>query len=282
MSIRAISRVIQGQTTSDGAGVRLKRLIGQPQLPMLDPFLLFDAFGSDQPQEYIGGFPAHPHRGFETVTYLLNGRLKHEDNAGNKGLIEAGGIQWMTAGRGTIHSEMPAQQEGLLQGFQLWINLPASHKMTAVQYQEFNSEQLPIECHDNGVAIKVLAGATPRGTRSPVQQALTEACYLDIRIPPGQQLQQPSKPHHHVFLYLIKGPALIPGRCELQHALQSNELAILGPGEQILIQASDKPVQGLLASAKPLNEAIARRGPFVMNTHQELQQAFEDYKLGRF
>jgi hypothetical protein len=204
MSNRTVEKIIHGQATSDGAGVQLVRMIGQPQLMELDPFLLLDAFRSDNPDDYIAGFPAHPHRGFETVTYLLNGRMKHRDNAGNEGVIEPGGIQWMTAGRGIVHSEMPEQQDGMLAGFQLWINLPASHKMTAPAYQEHSAGEIPLERRD-GTEIRVISGTTSGGTSGPVSQPLTEPLYLDVLLAPGAVFEEPLSAQHSAFIQVIDG-----------------------------------------------------------------------------
>ena len=189
MNIRKVQQIITGQATSDGAGVELVRVIGQPALMELDPFLLLDAFRSDNPDDYIAGFPPHPHRGFETVTYLLNGRMRHKDNAGNEGVIEPGGIQWMTAGKGIVHSEMPEQQDGMLEGFQLWINLPSSHKMTAPAYQEHDAEHIPTESR-NGSVIKVISGKTSQGTTGPVSQPLTDPLYLDVSLQPDTDFDE--------------------------------------------------------------------------------------------
>mgnify|MGYP000641611917 CR=1 FL=1 len=183
--IREIVTTTPGMPATDGAGVRMTRIIGTPQLDMLDPFLLLDCFESDRPEDYIGGFPSHPHRGFETVTYLLAGRMRHKDNAGNEGVIEPGGVQWMTAARGIVHSEMPEQQAGLLEGFQLWVNLPAEHKMDSPAYQEHGADEIPVETRDGDVRVRVIAGETAHGTRGPVVQPLIEPLYLDVELPPG-------------------------------------------------------------------------------------------------
>ena len=200
---RAVSKVVRGLPTTDGAGVELTRVIGQPELPMLDPFLLLDAFRSDRPDDYIAGFPPHPHRGFETVTYLLEGRMRHQDNAGHEGVIEPGGIQWMTAARGIVHSEMPEQQEGLLEGFQLWVNLPAAHKMDAPAYQEHAAAAIPMEEREGGVRVRVITGQTSRGTRGPVVQPLTEPLYLDVTLPPGAAFSEPVPKGYNGFIYVI-------------------------------------------------------------------------------
>ena len=204
-SQRKVSRIIRGMPATDGAGVELTRVIGQPALPMLDPFLLLDAFRSDKPEDYLAGFPPHPHRGFETVTYLLAGRMRHRDNAGHEGVIAPGGIQWMTAGRGIVHSEMPEQEDGLLEGFQLWVNLPAAHKMDHPGYQEFPAEQIPVESREGGIEVRVIAGVTSQGTRGPVVQPLTEPLYLDVRVPAGGQFTERLPAAYTAFVYVIQG-----------------------------------------------------------------------------
>ena len=204
MTSRKATHIINGQPTTDGAGVDLVRVIGQAALAELDPFLLLDSFRSDDPDDYIAGFPSHPHRGFETVTYLLNGRMRHRDNTGNEGVIEPGGIQWMTAGRGIVHSEMPEQTDGMLEGFQLWINLPSSHKMTAPAYQEFDATQIPLETRP-GARIRVLAGSTSQDTRGPVTQPLTDPLYLDVELDAQTRFEETLPDGHNAFLFVIGG-----------------------------------------------------------------------------
>jgi len=280
MNTRRVESIISGQATSDGAGVDLVRMIGQPALMDLDPFLLLDAFRSDDPNDYIAGFPAHPHRGFETVTYLLNGRMRHRDNAGNEGVIEPGGIQWMTAGRGIVHSEMPEQQDGLLAGFQLWINLPAAHKMTTPGYQEYAESDIPLETRD-GASIRVIAGTTSRGTTGPVSQPLTEPLYLDVALQSGASFEETLPHRHSAFIQVIEGDIGIAGDGPAS-TLARDQLAVLGNGDRVIAQAGATPARFLLIAGKPLNEPIARAGPFVMNTAAELRQAFSDYQSGRF
>ncbi len=280
MNTRPVEKIINGQATSDGAGVELVRMIGQPALMELDPFLMLDAFRSDDPQDYIAGFPAHPHRGFETVTYLLNGRLRHRDNRGNEGVIEAGGIQWMTAGRGIVHSEMPEQEDGLLAGYQLWINLPAAHKMTQPAYQEHDAAQIPLETRA-GASVKVVAGTTSQGTAGPVKQPLTEPLYLDVALQPGALFEEALPAGHNAFIQVIEGELSIVDD-DRSSTLKRDQLAILGNGERVIVRAAEQPARFLLVAGKPLNETIARAGPFVMNTEAELRQAFSDYHSGRF
>jgi len=281
MSNRTVEKVISGQATSDGAGVQLVRMIGQPQLMELDPFLLLDAFRSNNPDDYIAGFPAHPHRGFETVTYLLNGRMRHRDNAGNEGVIEPGGIQWMTAGRGIVHSEMPEQQDGMLAGFQLWINLPASHKMTAPAYQEHNLSEIPLERRD-GTQIRVISGTTADGTSGPASQPLTDPLYLDVLLPPGAVFEEPLNAQHNAFIQVINGAVSLLANDQSRVNLGRDQLAVLSKGDKVIVHNRDQESRFLLVAARPLNESVARAGPFVMNTEAELRQAFSDYQRGEF
>ncbi|MES9825179.1 MAG: pirin family protein [Candidatus Thiodiazotropha endolucinida] len=273
---RGIKQVVVGQETSDGAGVRLTRVIGGPQLPQFDPFLLLDHFVSDDPDDYIGGFPPHPHRGFETVTYLLAGQVEHRDNAGHTGLLETGGVQWMTAGRGVIHSEMPQQQDGLLLGFQLWVNLPAGEKMIDPRYQEFDRQAIPLEVRSDGVEVRVVAGQTSRQTRGPVSELVTPVLFYDITLPAGTRFEESLPETYNSFVHLIEGTVSIDGT-----VLEVNSLAVLDQGDSIEITAQE-PSRILLVAGQPLHEPIARRGPFVMNSEAELQQAFNDYQEGRF
>ncbi len=279
---RSITRVIKGMPATDGAGVELTRVIGQPALSMLDPFLLLDAFRSDQPEDYIAGFPPHPHRGFETVTYLLAGRMRHKDNAGHEGVIEAGGIQWMTAGRGIVHSEMPEQENGLLEGFQLWVNLPAGHKMDAASYQEYPAGQIPLESREGDVEVRVITGTTSQGTTGPVVQPMTEPLYLDIRVPAGREFVETLPASHNAFIYVIEGPVSTTHENGQVIQLVRDDLGILSDGDAIKLKAGENGARFLLIAGKPLGEPVARGGPFVMNTRAEIQQAFEDYEQGRF
>ena len=282
MDRRYVSRVIRGMPATDGAGVELTRVIGQPALPMLDPFLMLDAFRSDKPGDYIAGFPPHPHRGFETVSYLLAGRMRHEDNAGHAGVIEPGGVQWMTAGRGIVHSEMPEQEAGLLEGFQLWVNLPATHKMDPPAYQEHSVDTIPEEQRDNGVRIRVIAGETSLGTHGPIDQPLTEPLYLDVVLPAGQTLQESLPAHHNAFVYVINGDVKAEDADGGQPSLRRDELGVLSHGESVSLAAGEQDARFLLIAGRPLNEPVARGGPFVMNTKAEIRQAFDDYESGRF
>lgn len=271
-----IARLVRGQETSDGAGVRMTRVIGTHQLLQLDPFLLLDDFRSDNPDDYIGGFPPHPHRGFETVTYLLAGKLEHKDNAGHAGVLKAGGVQWMTAGRGVVHSEMPMQENGLLAGFQLWVNLPAADKMTAPRYQEFDAELIPHEEREQGALIRVIAGETSRGTSGPVKDLNTPVSYFDISLPAGSRFAERLSDEYNAFIYVVEGEVLIG-----EQAVSSLSLAQLAEGDEVEIEARQDS-RLLLIAGRPLHEPIARRGPFVMNNEAQLRQAFEDYQAGRF
>jgi len=281
-TVRPVSRIIKGMPATDGAGVELTRVIGQPALPMLDPFLLLDAFRSDRPEDYLAGFPPHPHRGFETVTYLLAGRMRHRDNAGHEGVIAPGGIQWMTAGRGIVHSEMPEQEDGLLEGFQLWVNLPAAHKMDHPGYQEFPAEQIPVESREGGIEVRVIAGVTSRGTRGPVVQPLTEPLYLDVQVPAGGQFTERLSATHNAFVYVIQGPVTARDADGRMVRMGRDDLGVLARGDVLRVEAGNDATRFLVVAGRPLNEPVARGGPFVMNTRDEIQQAFEDYGQGRF
>lgn len=280
--LRRVSRIIKGMPVTDGAGVELTRVIGQPVLPMLDPFLLLDAFRSDKPEDYIAGFPSHPHRGFETVTYLLTGRMRHKDNAGHEGVIESGGIQWMTAGKGIVHSEMPEQENGMLEGFQLWINLPASHKMGEATYQEYSAEHIPLESREGGIDVRVIAGVTSKGTKGPVVQPLTDPLYLDVRVPTGQVYFEGIPESHNAFCYVINGSVGIETEEGKTMWIARDDLGVLTHGNVVKLQAGQEDARFLVVAGSPLREPVARGGPFVMNTKAEVQQAFEDYKQGKF
>ena len=256
-NIRGITHQTRGQAASDGDGVSLQRIIGTHDLSMIDPFLLFDAFGSDDPDQYIGGFPTHPHRGFETVTYMLAGAVRHKDNAGHEGVITPGGVQWMTAGSGISHSEMPEQEDGLLRGFQLWVNLPAKDKMTAPAYQEFAAAEIPQEQHDNH-HIRVVAGTTSAGTQGAVTALATKSIYLDVSLKDGASFSQSLPPEHNGFIYMIEGEAVCgPDKT----VLLPHVLGILGPGDTVELQAAMGRVVSYLSGEKPymnLSHATAR------------------------
>lgn len=275
---REITKVITGTKTSDGDGVQLTRVIGTSDLNMLDPFLLLDAFGSDKPLDYIGGFPAHPHRGFETVTYMLAGKMRHKDSAGNEGVIERGGVQWMSAGKGIIHSEMPEQEEGLLAGFQLWVNLPAAHKMDEPCYQEHRGSDVPEELRGDVCRLKVIAGETIKGTKGIIKNDFVDPVYWDIHLSKGAQFNDVIPKNHNAFIYVIEGGLTVSSASS---SLEAGQLAVLSLADKIEIIA-DKDCRFLLIAGKPINESIARGGPFVMNTPTEIKQAFADYQSGQF
>ena len=282
-----IIRKIRGTPASDGAGVRLTRVIGGGELPDLDPFLLLDEFGTDRPEDYLAGFPSHPHRGFETVTYMLDGRMRHRDNHGHQGLLVPGSVQWMTAGRGLVHSEMPEQEAGRMRGFQLWVNLPARDKMTAPRYQEFAPDRLPVVAPAEGVSVKVIAGEVD-GVQGPISQPATDPLYLDIVLAPGAQWRTGLPGGHNAFAYPYEGGVGV-GEGEDARPLAAQELGVLGgsafAGEAsttVSLRAGEAGARLILVAGRPLREPVARHGPFVMNTRQELMQAFVDYQEGRF
>ena len=275
-----VLRTVRGRPTSDGAGVKLTRVIGGGELPDLDPFLLLDEFGTDKPEDYLAGFPDHPHRGFETVTYMLDGRMRHRDNHGNEGLLVTGSVQWMTAGRGLVHSEMPEQESGRMRGFQLWVNLPARDKMTAPRYQEFAPDRIPLVHPAEGVAVKVIAGAVG-SVRGPIEQPATDPLYLDITLVANVRWEYALPEGHNAFAYAFEGAATI-GDADHARALATHELAVLGGGDRFVVTAGEGGARLLLVAGRPLRENVARHGPFVMNTREEIMQAFVDYQQGRF
>lgn len=278
---RAVETLIAGIPTSDGAGVKLTRVLTQQWQRRLDPYLMLDAFGSDQPDDYIAGFPDHPHRGFETITYMIAGRMQHRDSAGNEGLLENGGVQWMTAGRGVIHSEIPQQEEGVMEGFQLWLNLPAADKMCAPWYQDFKAADLPKLTTPEGVEVTVIAGES-HGVKGAVTRAGTQPLYLDVHLPPGASFSQVLPSHHNAFVYVYRGVLDIAGT-----TVPAQRMAILANdphSDGVVLQArSDvqQEVRALLIAAQPLNEPIVQYGPFVMNSTEQIHQAFADFRAGR-
>ncbi len=275
-----VIRTVRGMPTSDGAGVRLTRVIGTPQLDALDPFLMLDEFGTDRAEDYIAGFPDHPHRGFETVTYMLDGRMRHRDNHGNEGLLVPGSVQWMTAGRGLVHSEMPEQQEGRMRGFQLWVNLPARDKMGEPRYQEFAPDRIPVVAPRAGVEVRVVAGEVD-GTRGPIAQPATDPLYLDIGLGAGASWEYPLPDGHNAFADGVEGAATV-GEGDEARPLETHTLGVLGGGGRFAVRAGDAGARLLLVAGRPLREPVARHGPFVMNTREELMQAFVDVQQGRF
>jgi len=275
---RPVVRLARGVPASDGAGVKLNRVIGTPLLGEVDPFLMLDEFRSDDAADYIAGFPDHPHRGFETVTYMLAGRMRHGDNKGHTGRLDAGSVQWMTAGRGIVHSEMPEQENGLMQGFQLWVNLPARDKMIAPRYQEIPPADIPLAALPGGVTAKVIAG-TVGATRGPATGIATEPTLLDLALPAGAQAAVPLPSGHNVFLYAFEGEAAVG---EDGTRLPRGSIAVLGEGDHVALAAPAAATRVLLAAARPLGEPVARYGPFVMNTADEVRQAIVDFQSGLF
>lgn len=272
---RTVEQLVVGHATSDGAGVKLTRVLTQSLQHRLDPFLMLDAFGSDAPDDYIAGFPDHPHRGFETVTYMIAGRMRHRDNTGHEGLLESGGMQWMTAGRGVIHSEIPQQREGRMEGFQLWLNLPGKDKMCAPWYRDFAAADLPGFITDSGIGVTVIAGES-HGIIGAVTRQVTEPLYLDLYLPAGTRFTQRLAADHNAFAYVYRGEITIAGQ-----SVPSQRMAILNnDSDGVLIEANNE-AKVLLIAGRPLGEPIAQYGPFVMNTEQEIYQALKDYREGR-
>ena len=274
---RTVERLVTGQATSDGAGVKLNRVLTQDLQHRLDPFLMLDAFGSDKPDDYIAGFPDHPHRGFETVTYMIAGRMLHRDSAGHEGLLQNGGVQWMTAGNGVIHSEIPQQEEGVMEGFQLWLNLHSSEKMNAPWYRDFQNDQLPKLHTPAGVTVTVIAGAS-HGVQGAVTREITQPLYLDVHMPQGARFEQTLPADHNAFLYVYRGEVTIGGK-----TVPVQRMAILANTAQadgVVIEAS-ADAKLILISGKPLKEPIVQYGPFVMNSKDEIYQALSDFRDGR-
>jgi len=296
-NFRKIKKILKSKPTLEGAGVHLKRAFGFYQVPLLDPFLLLDDFHSDNPSDYIKGFPWHPHRGIETITYMLFGKVEHGDSMGNKGVIQPGDVQWMTAGSGIIHQEMPkGQKDGLMWGFQLWANLPASHKMMDPRYREVKSSQIPEVALAKGVKVKIISGQV-NGTKGPVRDIVTDPEYLDITIPSKSTFQYPVKRGHTVLAYVIDGQGYFDeGRdsyafeaeganyfdFQRECLIAPENLVIYGDGDEIIISTEDKGVRFLFVSGKPIQEPVAWYGPIVMNTQEELRIAFEEYQKGTF
>ncbi len=275
---RSVERIIQGVETSDGAGVSLTRVLAGKLQHRLDPFLMLDAFGSDDPDDYIAGFPDHPHRGFETITYMLHGRMRHRDSAGHEGVLGDGGVQWMTAGSGVVHSEIPEQLDGVMEGFQLWLNLPAQNKMAKPWYRDFASADIPQYQTDEGVTVRVIAG-TSNGVAGAVSRAVTEPLYLDIHLPAGASFSTTIPATHNAFLYTYRGAANVGGM-----RVPAQRMAILdnAPAAQGVHITADEATRLILVAGKPLHEPIVQYGPFVMNTQEEIHRALDDFRNGRF
>jgi len=279
MSTRRVQQVLTGVDTQDGAGVRLRRALGARQGERLDPLLMLDAFSSDDPADYIAGFPAHPHRGFETVTYILEGHMLHEDHLGNRGDLTAGGVQWMTAGRGIIHSEMPQQTNGRLRGFQLWLNLPAKDKLQPARYRDIPASEIPCTLFAPGVTVKIIAGEllTPTGVvAGPIQVAATAPVYLDLDFTPGARCVLPVPTAHNVLVHVFEGSLTVAGQ-----TVEAGNSAVLSTGETFTLEASAKAGRCLVIGGHPLGEPVVQYGPFVMNTRAEIEQAMRDYQSGR-
>jgi len=296
-AIRKIKKIFKSKPTIEGAGVHLKRAFGYYQVPLLDPFLLLDDFHSDNPDDYIKGFPWHPHRGIETITYMHFGKAEHGDSMGNKGIIQAGDVQWMTAGSGIIHQEMPkGQEDGLMWGFQLWANLPASHKMMEPRYRDVKKDTIPEITVDNATKIKIICGDV-KGTKGPVKDIMIDPEYLDITVQPKAAFRHKVKPGHTVFAYVIEGAGYFderrdPYAYEVEGAnyfdlnreclINNENLIIFDDGNEVSVSTEDKQVRFLLISGKPIGEPVAWYGPIVMNTQEELRIAFEEYREGTF
>ena len=283
MTTRTVKSVIQSIATSDGAGVKLRRSLGQSRGLYHDPFLMLDEFSSENPGDYIAGFPAHPHRGFETVTYLIDGHMLHEDHLGNRGDLRSGGVQWMTAGRGIIHSEMPQQLEGRMRGFQLWINLPAAEKMKPAGYRDIDASEIPVAKLGNGGAVKVIAGSVElEGARTsgPIQGITTDPLYADVELAAGGALSLPVTSGYNAFVYPYEGAVSVGPRGEAR-TLERGQGAMLSDGDRIELQAGADGARFLVLAAKPLHEPVVQYGPFVMNTPEEIEQALRDYQSGQ-
>jgi len=283
MTTRALERIIESIPTTDGGGVKLRRSLGARQTLRVDPFLMLDEFFSDDPQDYLAGFPAHPHRGFETVTYLIEGHMLHEDHLGNRGDLRSGGVQWMTAGCGIIHSEMPQQENGRMHGFQLWVNLPAKEKMKPAGYRDIQPEEIPAAELSGGGRVKVIAGTLElegRRIPGPIQGTSTDVSYFDVALPAGGRFSHPVDGTYSAFVYPFEGRLRI-GDAATAQVLDAHKAGVLGPGEHIEVAAADEAgARFLLLIGRPLREPVVQYGPFVMNTREEIEQAISDYLRG--
>jgi len=277
MTTRELQRVIASIPASDGAGVKLRRSLGASQTLRHDPFLMLDEFFSDDPNDYLAGFPAHPHRGFETVTYMLDGHMQHKDNHGNTGDLGPGDVQWMSAASGIIHSEMPQQSEGRMRGFQLWLNLPAKEKMRPAAYRDIKTEEIPVLPLDKNSQIKIIAGSF-KNTQGPIHGGSTDPYYFDVQLAPGKTFETAIPAGHNAFVYVYEGEALIG---EAGKPVPNRAAGLLSEGEAVKIAAGAKGAKVLLLAGKPLREPVVQYGPFVMNTREEIEQAIDDYQSGR-
>jgi redox-sensitive bicupin YhaK (pirin superfamily) len=283
MSARTLRKIIAAVPTSDGVGAKLRRSLGKSQEERLDPFLMLDEFSSDNAGDYIAGFPNHPHRGFETVTYMLDGHMLHQDHLGNRGELKSGDVQWMTAGRGIIHSEMPQQGSGRMRGFQLWINLPAKEKMKPAVYQDLPAARIPAVELKGGGRVKVIAGtlvADGRPTPGPMQGLTTDPLYFDVELPAGAAFSHVVQPDYNAFVYVFEG-RLTVGPVNAARPLKTHSAGVLSVGEKILVAAGEKGARFILLAGRPLGEPIVQYGPFVMNTREEVEQAVRDYQSGK-
>jgi redox-sensitive bicupin YhaK (pirin superfamily) len=282
MTTRTLQRIIESIPTSDGAGVKLRRSLGQSHLARLDPFLMLDQFATDNAADYIAGFPAHPHRGFETVTYMIDGHMRHEDHLGHTGELTSGAVQWMTAGRGIIHSEMPQQEAGRMRGFQLWINLPAREKMKPAAYRDIQPAEIPVVALPGGGRVKVIAGTLTVGgetTPGPIQGLTTDPLYFDIELPAGGTFAHPLNDGYNAFVYPFDGSVHV-GPAEATRAIDTHNAGVLSDGDQVLLTAGPEGARVLLLAGRPLREPVVQYGPFVMNTREEIEQAIQDYQSG--
>jgi redox-sensitive bicupin YhaK (pirin superfamily) len=281
---RSLERIIEAVDTSDGAGVKLRRSLGRGPGSRVDPFLMLDEFSSENPDDYVAGFPAHPHRGFETVTYMLEGHMRHEDHLGNRGELRTGGVQWMTAGRGIIHSEMPQQEHGRMRGFQLWINLPAAEKMKPPAYRDIQASDLPVVELPDGIRVKVIAGTLQhdgRSTAGPIQGLTTAPLYFDVELPAGAVFRHPLESAANAFIFPYEGSVAV-GVQGSRRAVPHRNVGVLSSGDEVEIAAGEGGARFILLAARPLREPIVQYGPFVMNTQDEIRQAIADYQAGRF
>jgi redox-sensitive bicupin YhaK (pirin superfamily) len=283
MTPRTLQRVVAAVPTSDGAGVKLRRGLGQSPLARLDPFLMLDHFSTDNADDYVAGFPSHPHRGFETVTYMIDGHMRHEDHMGHVGDLKSGGVQWMSAGRGVIHSEMPQQEAGRMRGFQLWINLPASEKMKPAAYRDIPAAAIPVVALPGGGIAKVVAGTLDvdgHATAGPIQGLTTAPLYADIELPAGASVTLPMTPGHNAFVYVFEGSVDV-GPKNAVRAVATHHVGVLSDGGEVTLTGGAEGGRVLLLAGRPLREPVVQWGPFVMNTREEIEQAIRDYQSGR-
>jgi redox-sensitive bicupin YhaK (pirin superfamily) len=277
--VRKINTVFKSKPTMEGAGVRLKRVFGYHETELMDPFLLLDHFGSDNPDDYLKGFPWHPHRGIETITYMIEGKVRHEDSLGNSGTIETGDVQWMTAGSGIIHQEMPNRSNGMMMGFQLWANLPSSNKMMHPRYQDVKASQIPEVETGSGAKVRIICGKID-GTCGPVSEIVTDPEYMDVIVPAGKEFSHSVKEGHTVFAYVFEGSGYFD--VDKEHLIETDHLVLFEDGDQIIAKSGDEQLRFLLVSGMPIGEPIEWYGPIVMNNREELELAFREYREGSF